>query len=258
MENHKYEVQNYKTKKRVRVPKEDHIIVKNTHEQIISREDFDLVQKLIKSRYSEPKHNHENLFRGLVVCSQCGRRMSLAVKKHKNEKTEVIYKCMHHYKNKDECPKHNHIHYDNLKNIVTEKLRKMYGFINDDKALDIMQVRLNEVSNNSDSNKERSKIENRQLILNKITKKLYEDFALDLIDDITYHKLLDGYQNEQRSLNNRIKEINNSKYQIYDMIDGINKIKEILKEYSENETLTREILNKLIDKIIIAPLIIIT
>lgn len=60
MENRKYEVFNYKTKKRVRVPKEDHIIVQNSHEAIIKRGDFELVQKLIKSRYSESVHNHEN------------------------------------------------------------------------------------------------------------------------------------------------------------------------------------------------------
>lgn len=48
MENHKYEVKNYKTKKRTRVPKEEHIIVRNTHEPIISRSDFEHVQELIR------------------------------------------------------------------------------------------------------------------------------------------------------------------------------------------------------------------
>ena len=52
MENHKYEVKNYKTKKRTRVPKEEHIIVQNTHEAIISRNDFNKVQDLIKGRQS--------------------------------------------------------------------------------------------------------------------------------------------------------------------------------------------------------------
>ena len=43
MENHKYEVKNYKTKKCTKVPKEEHIIVRNTHEPIISRSDFEHV-----------------------------------------------------------------------------------------------------------------------------------------------------------------------------------------------------------------------
>ncbi len=43
MENHKYEVKNYKTKKCTKVHKEEHIIVRNTREPIISRSDFEHV-----------------------------------------------------------------------------------------------------------------------------------------------------------------------------------------------------------------------
>lgn len=46
MENGKYTVENYKTKKRVKTPIEKHIIVPNTHEAIISREKFKTVQEV--------------------------------------------------------------------------------------------------------------------------------------------------------------------------------------------------------------------
>ncbi|HHX68915.1 MAG TPA: hypothetical protein GX708_12790, partial [Gallicola sp.] len=73
MENRKVETENYKTKKRVRVPKENHIVVNNTHDAIITRNDFDIVQNLIKSRITPHHHNHENLFRGIIYCKQCGK-----------------------------------------------------------------------------------------------------------------------------------------------------------------------------------------
>ena len=66
MENHKYEVKNYKTKKCTKVPKEEHIIVRNTHEPIISRSDFEHVQELIKHRQRPSRHNHPNLFKGIL------------------------------------------------------------------------------------------------------------------------------------------------------------------------------------------------
>ena len=50
IESNKYEVINYKTKKCVPVPKEKHLIVKNTREPIISQEDYDAVQSMIKPR----------------------------------------------------------------------------------------------------------------------------------------------------------------------------------------------------------------
>ncbi len=49
MENRKYEIQNYKTKKVIKVPKDKHIIVPNTHEPIIIRDEYERVQELIKS-----------------------------------------------------------------------------------------------------------------------------------------------------------------------------------------------------------------
>jgi hypothetical protein len=41
MENHKSEVANYKTKERVPVPKDHHIIVEDTHEALVSHENFE-------------------------------------------------------------------------------------------------------------------------------------------------------------------------------------------------------------------------
>ena len=77
LENHKYEVKNYKTKKCIKVPKEDHIIVRNTHEPIISRSDFEHVQELIKHRQRPSRHNHPNLFKGILKCKNCGRPLNL-------------------------------------------------------------------------------------------------------------------------------------------------------------------------------------
>ena len=43
MENGKYKVENYKTKRRVKVPDSEHIVIKNTHEAIISEETFEKI-----------------------------------------------------------------------------------------------------------------------------------------------------------------------------------------------------------------------
>ena len=43
MENHKYEVVNYKTKEYRTVPKEQHIVVRDTHEPIVSRDNWNRV-----------------------------------------------------------------------------------------------------------------------------------------------------------------------------------------------------------------------
>lgn len=132
MENRKYEVQNYKTKKRVRVPQDKHIIVPNTHEGIISRADYEKVQQLISARNTPPRHNHENLFRGILFCKDCGYRMTLAVVKRRNNRTDVMYKCMNHYAHPFDCKHYNSISYDKLKEIITTRIKSFYEVLYDD------------------------------------------------------------------------------------------------------------------------------
>lgn len=53
----------------------DWIVIENTHEPIISKEDFTLVQQLIKSRKCIRSQQSTHLFTGLLVCGSCGAGM---------------------------------------------------------------------------------------------------------------------------------------------------------------------------------------
>src|SRR5690606_885394 len=75
LENFKYEVLNYKTKKRTKVPKDKRVVIANTHEAIICRDDFDQVQIMMKTKYYPSHIEHENLFKSIVFCGACKRRM---------------------------------------------------------------------------------------------------------------------------------------------------------------------------------------
>lgn len=67
-----------------RLPRDEWTVVENTHEPIISREDFDAVQAICVERNAAyrarlGKYDHlgkrENILKGLVYCSDCGRTM---------------------------------------------------------------------------------------------------------------------------------------------------------------------------------------
>ena len=61
----------YKIKKCVRVPKEDWIIVEDMHEPIISKEQFNEVQELMKKRTSTRTRKHDHLLKGIIKCGKC-------------------------------------------------------------------------------------------------------------------------------------------------------------------------------------------
>ena len=62
----------YKNKKKVRKPKEEWFRVENTHEPLVSKEDFARVQKLIATRRRQQKDGSTQIFSGLVKCADCG------------------------------------------------------------------------------------------------------------------------------------------------------------------------------------------
>jgi len=76
----------YKSKKCVRQPRENWIVVEGTHEPIIGGDVFKKVQQLLFSRKTTRSRTYEYLLKGLIYCHECG--YPLAVVNRKNTKGE--------------------------------------------------------------------------------------------------------------------------------------------------------------------------
>ncbi len=257
LENRKYEVENYKSKKIVKVPIENRIIVKNTHEAIISREDFERVQELLSAKRRVRKNQHENIFKSIIFCKVCGHRLCFAnttrIRGSGKVATEALYKCIHHFENPEECPQYVFINYDNLKNVVTERIRKYINIVNDEVLFQKLYQK-SKISNQAVKHKdEKIKIEKRLGTLIKLASKIYNDNAEGLIDDMTCKELVKQYQNEQKSINSRLIEINKSINDQETEKKNIQLLKQKLNEFIDFKELTVEMINALVTKIIIEP-----
>lgn len=74
----------FKSKKTRRKPEEEWIRVEDNHEAIISKEDFDEVQKLIKSKSKfAPKSKKPSPFAGMVECGRCNSSMYMIRRKNR-------------------------------------------------------------------------------------------------------------------------------------------------------------------------------
>ncbi len=145
LENHKYEVKNYKTKKCTKVPKEEHIIVKNTHEAIISKNDFEHVQELIRHRQRPSRHNHPNLFKGIIKCENCGRTLNLYYNQRRDGRLVWGYRCCGNYVKHGIDKEANTIRYLELYNVVKEKIKSLITSLklNDDVFLNTIINKVN-------------------------------------------------------------------------------------------------------------------
>lgn len=83
----------YKSKKRIRQPKEDWVVVENTHEAIIDRETFQAVQQMIAKRRRTRSRTHEHLLKGLIFCHACGTPLSVLCRKNAAGEDVLYYVC---------------------------------------------------------------------------------------------------------------------------------------------------------------------
>ncbi len=80
----KSEKVNYKVKKSVAKPKEEWVRVEGTHEAIISREEFEIVQDLLKVDIrANAGEGCSHLFAGLLFCGDCGEPLYRRVNRYK-------------------------------------------------------------------------------------------------------------------------------------------------------------------------------
>lgn len=87
----------FKSRKTRRIPEERWVVTENTHEAIISREEFAEIQgiRLDKGRANAPHKKEIHPLRGLVHCGRCGSVMYC--RKKKSGKTAYI--CSNYYRN---------------------------------------------------------------------------------------------------------------------------------------------------------------
>ena len=252
MENHKYEVKNYKTKKRTPVPKDEHIIVRNTHEPIVSRSDFNKVQELIEDRHIELVHYHKNLFKSLLHCSNCGRLMSLYYNQRRDGTKIWRYRCLERaFGGTEEV---NTIAYDDIYKIVELRLREIFKSIKINQEDFIYEFKYEKKIKSSSASKEETGITKRLTVIDKLIKKIYEDYVSERIDDDNYERLLNEYQSEQKSLKYKLNEITTNNKETTTDINMARRFTEVADKYLNFTELTKEMINDLIDHIEISPL----
>lgn len=112
---------NYKLKKSIDKPQEEWIKVENTHKAVISEEQFNIVQNLLKADGRVSTVTEENsLFTGVLFCGDCGEQMVRRINRYKDT-CRVYYICS--TKNRgDGCSRHS-IEEEQLKGIVADMIR---------------------------------------------------------------------------------------------------------------------------------------
>jgi len=231
-------------------PKEDWIIVKSTHDGIVSRELYDQVQKIISSRTRIIKKSDEpHFFSGLFYCENCGRRMA----HHVREGYGDYFSCgRYRAKGSTACSSH-HIKVETLKAIVLADIQKNVRLLQADE--DRAVRRILEVKNTGEekrlaaAKKELVKQKNRQSDINLHIKRVYEDNISGKLPDELFRTFLQDYEAENVALRDSVRTLEETVNDIEANQTDISKFISLLRQFAGMTELTRPVLMTLIDKI---------
>ena len=232
-------------------PKDDWIMVENTHEPIISEDTYKMANEKLKSRKRPFKTGEESIFSGLVKCPDCGKALNLGRNNSKNKEKLLTCNTYRRY-GKNLCTQHR-IYFDTLYAIVLEDIRKNADFaLKDEKAI----IKALEKSKDTEDEEEQiyiaKKIEEdskRVQELGRKIEKLYDDWIDKKISENNFQRILEKAQEEQDLLTKQIEEM--EKRVVASEVDEINIHKwiELIKKHKDIKTLDKETLNELISKI---------
>ena len=239
----------YKSKKEIRVPKENWIVTKNTHPPIIDKNTFYTVNNLLKK--NKNKVNRENIYllSGFMYCKECGHAIGINKSSDKKRKYTACTYYTAHSKYKLCTPHSNN--YDKLEKSILDNL-KSFGDLYIDKDNFKEKIKM-ELKKNSLKNKIKCNI-------NALKQKIKQN--LNYIDQIYEDKLSKeiSYETFQRLTFKYQKDIELNKIQIKKLEKKLSNIKDISDEdltkkitsFLAFASPSRNLLVNLIDKIVIS------
>lgn len=243
-----------------KVPREEWIIVPNTHKPIISREQYTNVRKLVDQTKEFYKDNRKeergkkDCFQGIVVCGQCNHRMYLkrTSRKVKDDSTKIYenYVCK-----RLELP---HRNLGKKKSINKRELEKLVSItlkIHMDIYLDTVRVLqlLSETDSVAATKKkglaEIKKVKNQIEKAKERKTSLYEDYVDGILNEQEYLLMRKKRQNDMKEYTEKLKKLS-ERYNEYPEEENSATL-ELVEKYRAFEKITPEIVQAFIKKIVI-------
>lgn len=242
--------------------KADWIIIPDTHEAIVSREEFAIVQKMISdstkqfndaiNRGRQKSPVPKNKFVGKCTCGQCGSRVF--IKRKDTGKSEFYYYCAGEKSSVLCRDRHVKIPYEDLD-------RSVFSVIKKHMQICIEKISLIQKLNATDSANIQYKVLNRQLDKLRNERKriisrgkgLYEDYKDKFITAEEYVQFQKEYKKQIEDIDRQITEYENhiNKYRRDFHLDE--SWESIIAKFQGKRILTQEIVDAFVSEIKIYP-----
>lgn len=260
----------YKDKVAVKNDSDEIVVFTDTHEAIIDRKTWYMVQELRKTKRRINTEGESNPFVGKIFCADCGGKMH-----YRNEgkragrkwrglpdgsvrTTPACYNCGNYNNSHDQsgkvCCSHN-IQAKVIDQFVLETIQYACKSVRMDERAFVERIRsASEIREQSEAKKLKAVLkhqEKRYAELDILLKKVYEDNALGRLPDKRYEMLSAGYEKEQAELEQSIKACREQLTQYDEDTDRTEEFLALVHKYTDITELTPVIINEFVDKILV-------
>ena len=260
----------YKDKTAVKNDSDEIVVFTDTHEAIIDRKTWYMVQELRKTKRRINTEGESNPFVGKIFCADCGGKMH-----YRNEgkragrnwrglpdgsvrTTPACYNCGNYNNSHDQsekvCCSHN-IQAKVIDQFVIETIQYACKSVRMDERAFVESIRsASEIREQSEAKKLKAALkhqEKRYAELDILLKKVYEDNALGRLPDKRYEMLSAGYEKEQAELEQSIKTCREQLTQYDEDTDRTEEFLALVHKYTDITELTPVIINEFVDKILV-------
>lgn len=248
----------YDGRKEEQIDKENWVVVEGTHEPIISKELFYTVQKKLEEnknkyfdklgKYNKISNNH-NMFKGKIVCGDCGTKLTRYKNAKENtKKASYVYICPHHTNFPDDC------HFlslseNVLKDIVMQSIRlqivhlcnmdEMFAEVSKSTNVKKKQIELTKAMSDALSNISYIKTGRIRLIA---------DFASGLLNEEEYRMAKSEFDEQLKLETDRLEAVTKSRDK-FDKLISAGKWINDMKKYKGSKKLSQEMVDAFIKQI---------
>ena len=262
--------ESYKEKKQTKNPKEDWVIIENTHEPIVDPGTWETAQRCRTVKRRTDTLGEANRLTGLLYCADCGSRLfnhrrgpsqkvSKATGKLIHESARSDYYCPTYSGTKSrggeaECSIH-FIGSTTANKLILEAIKRTSGFARNNEADFMKMLReesaIKQAAAAKSHKRQITKNEKRIAELDSLFRKTYEDFAAGRLTEKRFEQLSVGYESEQAELEKLTAELR-TELDVFDT-DSVrgDKFMELTRRYTDFSELTPAMLHEFVEKVIV-------
>ena len=246
----------YKNHKRYIKDESEWVIVRNTHEPIITQELWDKVREVEKSvaQGRKTKRGYTHPLSGFLYCADCGGKMKMN-SINRNGKVDFNFNCGNHVRlGKSYCFSH-FIQAKDIEEIVLDDIRTMAQRI----VLDEKTIREDFIKHNTEVQEKSIKAAKKELHakrkrteeLSRLMQIAYEDRLKGKMPEDICLNFIQRYSDEQKRLETEIAELETKLTETTNTIQSADEFIRNIKKYLEAPELTREMCYELLDRVVV-------